>query len=104
MPLCPCTRVLHGLFVANKQTDFGGRKSKRCQHFFVCIGIAAAVASIVVGFTIMFDSFKTPIYSATITAVSGLDPETDLRQQRRAWDQRDRTQCKIMVRADFFLK
>jgi hypothetical protein len=64
-------------------SESGGSKSKRYQHFFVCVGIAAAVAGIVVGFTYMFDSFKTPIYSATITAVSGLDPETDLRQQSR---------------------
>jgi len=64
-------------------SESGGSKSKRCQDFFICVGIAAAVAGIVVGFTYMFDSFKTPIYTAAITAVLGLDPETDLRQQSR---------------------
>jgi hypothetical protein len=37
-------------------SESGGSKSKRCQHFFVCVGIAAAVAGIVVGFTIRQDA------------------------------------------------
>ncbi|CAD6243529.1 unnamed protein product [Miscanthus lutarioriparius] len=64
-------------------SDSGASKSKRCQQFFVGVCIAAPVVILVVGFTLMFDSSNTPLYSATITAVSGLDPETDLRQQSR---------------------